>query len=539
MTTPTAIDPALPPAPPPPPLGTPTRSDRFFAWVAGLGVARSEGWIGGVCAGIAARLRIDPLIVRGVFVVASIVGLPLVFIYALAWALLPDAEGRIHARDLLHGRFMPPQLGILAVAVVGLIPAGLVGVMIGLPPFSLLSFGNGWFALTAIAFIIGLVLVGGLLFLIVRAARRTPGGSAPDLRTASADSAAPDESAFSPGSGTGEGVDGWGTDAGETADPAAPASDPALDTISASAAADGPGSQPILAAEATPSDIEAWRAQHAAWKEQDQAWRRSQQDAERAARDQARRERQALAAEFAIEAAERRRVQRASNPRASASLVFAVLGLALVAGATTALTADVAENVRPAIGLFVATLVTAVGMVVAGAFRRRSGFLAAMTVVLLVGGVAATAVPAALALRIGDYGISNAGASSYTADDPFTQIWGSVSVNLLDTGASRAPIHVVKRSGATSIWVQSGVELTLDATLGDAGASIALDDGWRALEDVLTPRHLSDGTTHYAGTLSGVAEPTTRQTVVLDQESGYVEIWLSETTMDGVTSGDD
>ncbi|WP_344690761.1 PspC domain-containing protein, partial [Microbacterium esteraromaticum] len=172
MTSPTA----------PPPLDRPPasrRSDRFFAWVAGLGIARSDGWIGGVAAGLAARLRIDPLIVRGVLVVATLCGLPLVLVYALAWALLPDAEGRIHLRELIRGRFEPAQLGILAGVAFGLFASGpsLFSLLFGR---MVTSYGEPFYAprlspFGTLLFIVGLVLIGILLVLIVRAARRTPG----------------------------------------------------------------------------------------------------------------------------------------------------------------------------------------------------------------------------------------------------------------------------------------------------------------------------------------------------------------------------
>src|SRR5665213_2958017 len=97
--------------PPPPPSagnGTPSspyggprtglsgRDTRFFDWMRGLHLIRTDGWIGGVCSAIANRLGIDPLIVRGIVVVAAILGAPVLLLYAAAWALLPDAEGRIH-----------------------------------------------------------------------------------------------------------------------------------------------------------------------------------------------------------------------------------------------------------------------------------------------------------------------------------------------------------------------------------------------------------------------------------------------------------
>jgi phage shock protein PspC (stress-responsive transcriptional regulator) len=181
------------------PHATSPSAERFFLWFAGLGIARSDGWLGGIAAGIAARLRIDPLIVRGVLVIAALFGLPVIFLYALAWALLPDADGRIHARDLLNRDFQPVQLGILGMAVVGLIPTA---------PLSGRLFGLGydsWSALAIFSWIAGLAVVGGLLFLIVRAASRTPDVPASSGQ-ASPDSAAPGASATLGDSGTAEGA---------------------------------------------------------------------------------------------------------------------------------------------------------------------------------------------------------------------------------------------------------------------------------------------------------------------------------------------
>jgi phage shock protein PspC (stress-responsive transcriptional regulator) len=345
MTSPSAPPVSPPPTPtaPPPAL---RGAERFFLWVGGLGVARSDGWLGGVCAGVAARLRIDPLIVRGVLVVATLFGLPLVFVYAVAWALLPDVDGKIHLRELLHGRFDAAQLGILAMVVIAFLPIPSVfGFFFGSPfggraPLTyLLSSGAG--VIMTFFFLVGLALAVVLFVLIVRAARRTPGAQVTDQRWASAAPSAPDTSATSGDSGVTV-ADERGVDA----------PDAAAAAVAASTPVDSDG------------DLDAWREKHAAWKEQDQQWRRQQQDADRAARDQARRERQAEAARFSAEAARRRRIRRASNPRASLAYVAAVLGLALVAVAAVGLWGD--ANVGIAVGLFVAALVCAAGMVLAG-----------------------------------------------------------------------------------------------------------------------------------------------------------------------------
>ena len=52
-----------------------------------------DGWIGGVCAGIAKHLDTDPTIVRIVFVLlslSSIITFPGILVYLVLWALIPE-----------------------------------------------------------------------------------------------------------------------------------------------------------------------------------------------------------------------------------------------------------------------------------------------------------------------------------------------------------------------------------------------------------------------------------------------------------------
>src|SRR4051794_37405878 len=51
------------------------------------------GLIGGVCAGIARELRVDPIVVRVAFVAAAFAGGIGVAVYLLAWALTPSTSG--------------------------------------------------------------------------------------------------------------------------------------------------------------------------------------------------------------------------------------------------------------------------------------------------------------------------------------------------------------------------------------------------------------------------------------------------------------
>lgn len=533
MTNPTAP----PPAPDVPAAPAPERgSERFFLWISGLGVVRSDGWLGGVCAGVATRLRIDPLIVRGVLVVAALFGVPLIFLYAVAWVLLPDVDGRIHARDLLNRVFQPVQLGILAMAVIGLIPTTPVvswlfrlaygGSADYVGTLDTAYFYGPWVILSDFGRVIGIVLVGILLFLIVRSARRTPGASATAPSTAStahsAEGSAPEAPALVDGSGAVDGVldgrDAIESDAGALADTAAPASAPLLGPPAAPAA---------LPADAdNPADIEAWRAQHAAWRGQDQAWRRQQQDAERAARDQARRERQAAAAEFAAEAAERRRIRRASNPRASFAFVVAVIGLAVVTGAAVGLLHAGEGRLALASGLLSAALVLALGMVLAGALRRRSGFLAFLTLITIVGGGVSFGFAATRDVVIGGYGLIN------NEREPVSlrHTAGILDVYLEPRDTAPEPISIDQGSGVTFITVQPGVELVLDASLGQGGYITWQEvdgDGEEVSSDTWTRPASGDGDFRRTFSAAGI-EPATTQKLSIDQYSGYIWIQIRE-----------
>src|ERR671922_384361 len=60
--------------------------------------------LGGVCAGLGARLGVDPLILRVAFVAAAMAGGLGIALYALAWVAIPRGEGAAPPRRLRGGR---------------------------------------------------------------------------------------------------------------------------------------------------------------------------------------------------------------------------------------------------------------------------------------------------------------------------------------------------------------------------------------------------------------------------------------------------
>ncbi|NQX26327.1 PspC domain-containing protein [Microbacteriaceae bacterium VKM Ac-2854] len=137
-----------------PPPAAPTNSGRrqnsFFDWLRGLGIVRGpDSWIGGVCSALAVRTNLDPLVIRGIFVVVGLLsGGVAVLAYAVAWALLPDGGGTIHAEEVSRGRWEAPSIAILVIAVIGLFNRGLwwsgSDGFWGMPDWLAATFGTGW-----------------------------------------------------------------------------------------------------------------------------------------------------------------------------------------------------------------------------------------------------------------------------------------------------------------------------------------------------------------------------------------------------------
>ncbi len=166
-----------PPAAPPPgtPAGGPPRphgSDSFFDSLRRAGVVRAnDRWIGGVAAGLARRLGVDPLLVRGAFVVLTLFGGLTLVVYGLAWALLPEeSDGRIHLQEAIRGRFDAALAGAAAFVVVGITRPVFWFQPDQWAPGWLIALG--WLGLLATVVVVAVVLAG-------RERPRPPAGPAP------------------------------------------------------------------------------------------------------------------------------------------------------------------------------------------------------------------------------------------------------------------------------------------------------------------------------------------------------------------------
>jgi phage shock protein PspC (stress-responsive transcriptional regulator) len=130
----------------------PAQQLDFFGWVRSHGVYRGrDRWIGGVSSGIAQRMGIDPLIVRGIFIVLTLFAGIGVLLYGLGWALLPEPDGRIHTQEAGAGRWTTGMTGALVTTILGL--TGMGG---GFWGWGRDGFGFFW----------ALFWIGGLIYLV-------------------------------------------------------------------------------------------------------------------------------------------------------------------------------------------------------------------------------------------------------------------------------------------------------------------------------------------------------------------------------------
>ena len=82
-----------------------------------------DRWAGGVAAGVADRIGVDPLVVRVAVLVLALVGGIGAVAYGLAWLALPDTDGRIEAETATRGDVSGGTIAaVLLVLLAGLVP---------------------------------------------------------------------------------------------------------------------------------------------------------------------------------------------------------------------------------------------------------------------------------------------------------------------------------------------------------------------------------------------------------------------------------
>ncbi|WP_186377052.1 PspC domain-containing protein [Curtobacterium pusillum] len=365
--------------------GGPASATRFFDWIRGIHVTRTDDrWLAGVCGAVAQRTGLDPLVVRGVAIVVALLGGPVFLAYAAGWALLPDSAGRIHLERMIRGVLDPALIAIGVLVVLTFVPAvqGIwwqgVPVAWGMPGWLSATLGTAW----------TIALVGCAIWLVVVLARRgvrpgdptdptdwngaagtDAGGLRRDFWTSAEDPTGPAGSAGPAGPAGPGGPGGPGGPAGP-AGPGGPAG-PAWSTAGATTAP-GPG-RPGAAGDATGASSASWT-----WNGTTAADRHQQH------LDRVRRER---------ERAAERRARRAERVPGAAFLAVS-LGLALVAGAGVAVWAQQAGLSVAVLGIAAALGVLAVATIVAGVRGRESGGLGLFATIGVVALVVTGVLPA-------------------------------------------------------------------------------------------------------------------------------------------------
>jgi phage shock protein PspC (stress-responsive transcriptional regulator) len=415
----------------PPPASAAASGNRFFSWLRSIGITRQPGWIGGVAVGIADRLGIDPLIVRGILIVVAIVGAPATLLYAIAWLLLPDAKGKIHLEELIRGRFDTPMIGIAVLFAISLLP-----VPQGIWSLGAAYWGQPYWGDSLGRAVWTLVVIGLLIWLVVWFVRR---GERNSGSTTSSPATTDDRPDTIP-----------------QPSPRPPASTDETATLTA------PVAPPAPPSDATTEQLTAWREQQALWKTQYDGYRQQQAAekyaASRAANARAREERMVRTAAYRA-VRERSR----SNPLYSAVLI----GVALVAGALTALAVSNGEPgaLDILVGIGVAIGLLGVGIVINGIRGRRSGGASGVAILLLVPLVFAGVFPQSTNLHYsGDWRLAPV-ESSGSHSQAFVQGFGDVTIdlrNFLDD-----PDQQGLTDGAVQVYVASGNVTVLMPALAD------------------------------------------------------------------------
>ena len=346
------------PAPAPQPV-KPGSDNTFFDWMGGLGVPRQPGWIGGVCAGVAARLGIDPIIVRGIVVVIAVLGGPALLLYAAAWLLLPDQYDRIHLQEAIRGNFDKAHAGIGVMVLLSFLPFA-QGISWQAAPWWI--FGeNFWFGPTLWGLFWTLAVISSIVWLVIWLVNRS------NTTTTAASSYSPATPA------------GASASASATSD-----ADAASTTASTIALPTAPVAPPHPDSGATDADLAAWKEQQAAWKREYDAWKQQQAAGERELAQQRAAEQRRLRQE---QSAERHRAAIEEQRRTRSNPVYSLvaIGLAIVAGAATALAiGDTGDATAAITGMAVSLGMLGLAIIVNGFRGKRSGGASGIAFLLVI-----------------------------------------------------------------------------------------------------------------------------------------------------------
>jgi len=486
--------------PPPSEQQATTPGQPFMNWMRELDLRREAGWIGGVASGVATRLAIDPLIVRGIFVVVAILGGPAILLYAAAWLLIPDENDSIHLENLLRGTFERAHAGIGALLLLSMLPTAQgfweVGSFVAGPS----TWGTDIFRV-----LWTILVIGGIIALVVWIARLA--------RNSSDRSTLPEHQ--SPSGSSDAASSAQSTDS-------AP-SDTAAGVRTNNAVSAAPTLPEHPSSTATDDEIAAWREQRDVWKVQNAAWKAQQEaDAQEIRRQRAAESRERARAAAEIATARRRERQRLS-PRLPVAVMAVVTGFALLAYGLVAAAATSNEDsptIAAATGLSVAALIFGLAIVIGGILRRRSAFLA------FLAGMTALAALVAFTLPVDRTLLSPTAPLDGTRT---AQLWGTAYVNT----QQNEPVitsDLWQGAGSVEVYVAEGTAVTLDVRSPQSSVCVANlrsdenNAGFNGEFDCLSPTSLSSTFERWQVRI-GDPDATVTHTVRLWQQEGRVRVF--------------
>ncbi|WP_030142955.1 PspC domain-containing protein [Mycetocola saprophilus] len=449
----------------------PARPNRgFFDSIRDTRIIRSESsWLGGVAGGLAQRMGIDPILVRGFIVVLSIFTGIGPFLYGLAWAFLPDRNGYIHAEALRHGRWAAGMTGAVIVGGVGLL-----NIQVG--SFSPWDWGrNSWLS----SLVVLALIIGATVFFITRqTGGGSQGGSTPPTP-------GPDDRRY-PDGGSPSG-DPTGTPSGTSSGYPAPFVAPAQEPATAPAPFGAPGQAAAPAPAAAPLSVDELHGNaSAAAPEPATEFSVPAEPAQPAQPAQpARPAPQTTRNPQGVRAPHPPHVPHAARPPRprvlgpGAATGLLCTGLAFLAGAAVLGVSTIAgygfNGSAVAIALGVAASVFALGVLISGIRGRHGGFLGWMAMFALIGG---------LFTSFGGQSLNWAAATSATfipgttaeAGDGYAIAAASGTIDLsrirdLDSsGPITVPVNVAMSD--LRVYVPNDVRVSVDTSLALAASKI-------------------------------------------------------------------
>jgi phage shock protein PspC (stress-responsive transcriptional regulator) len=389
-----------------------------------LNIQREPGWIGGVATGIATRLGIDPLIVRGIIVVVAILGGPALLVYAAAWLLLPDLDDKIHLEQVFKGNLESPIAGIGVLVLLSMLPVS-QGFWFAGSAF----WGEAFWGASVGHALWTLVILGLAIWLVVWIARRP--GVLPTV------------------SGT-----------SSPAPPPPPSGAPA-------------------------ADFAAWREQQAAWKAENTAYRQ-QRNSDQAAAWRADHEAQML--EFERRRSIYREIRRRSRSNPFFSIFVIGIALIAGGLTALSLKGGVLEVTTVVAGLAVALAVLALGMIVNGLRGKRPGGAAGLAALVVIPLIFFTGFPQSDHFRYANGATFVARDAPDNHPDVYVAGGGQVMMNLADYYANgkwdspQDDIYLFVLSGRVTVILPSDAPSAVDANVLWGGVQLGEGAGERAYE---------------------------------------------------------